>query len=153
MPSRGELCVQGLVALADAVGKPTGLVVHRNRAMPLDQSAHPSLVVYSTPASGAVGERVRRIDHDADSAERTLYVRAEIRCRGRNAAQLELDADTIYVWLVRQWASDSALSALAEDIRELSGSIEVQYLEELYLQRYVDFEIDYLTQVADPEAA
>lgn len=144
-----EQILRSVKTLLEGTGKPTGLTVHRQRSRPLEQDDLPAIVVY--PLSDDADDA----DHDL-AEDHTLTVALEMRVKvsaTESAAGKSSDEvlDPLYTWSVSKMLADITQGGLAIDTREGSTTWDVEEPNVVLGRCATTFEIDYLTEAANPE--
>jgi hypothetical protein len=138
--SKLEQICQYCVAQVDADGKPEGLLVERQRTLPLDPSNLPAAILYLRH------EAVVKIVGRSTVTRREVLLRWELRVEGEPSDQ---KLDPLRVWLVQQMMADFSLGGLAKEIEEVSGQWD-QKAEDLIVGACAhDFKVTYYTKVND----
>lgn len=144
MASQRELILQAIVAALGGVGKPTGLTVHRSRALPIEQDELPSVVVY------ALFEETSRIGDTEwlPIVDRRLKVRCEVRTKGNPPDQV---LDPYLSWVVQTLVSNQKLGGLSDSLHEIQSEWAAVSSNVILGACAQDFEVRYRTQGDDPE--
>lgn len=111
-----ENVLTALVTALDGAGKPTGLIVHREPAVPLEEDAEKALVFYpllgSNESGTITGETLR-------SLEFVTEVRRRLSTSERASGLTVSEAlDELYAWTVEALEADVTLGGLTLDITE-----------------------------------
>ncbi len=136
---RERIC-QYLVEQINAEGKPEGLLVGRQRSLPLDGSLLPAALVY------LVSETSERIGPHSTVTRRTAVFRVEIRAAGEPSDQ---KLDPLISWVVQQAVSDFKGGGLFEGIDEVSSAWDQAVKDVVIGAVGIDFKVTYRTQVND----
>lgn len=147
-----EQVFQGVESALDGVGKPTGLTVHREPAVPLEEDAEKALVLY--PQSRATGPG----DHGV-SVEHRLGLVVEIRRRlttaeraaGTSASQA---MDELYQWAVtslHEWFQSQTLGVT--DLVETGMEWNQKLQNRLHGNAAVTWELRFQVAEDDPTTA
>lgn len=145
--SRRELLAKYLVTQLEAVGKPDGLLVGRQRSLPLDATLLPAAIVY------LMKESAQRIVGRSILVRRDVVFRVELRVGVEGELPIDQLLDPLIQWVVQQATADFKCGGLAHEIEELGsqwsltlaaaeGDITVGACA-------VDFQIRYYTKVND----
>jgi hypothetical protein len=150
MPSRREQVLQAVVTALGAVGKPTGLTVHRFRTRPIEHDELPAIVVY------AIGESVKTAPGQVPRqgmADRTLRVRLECRVAVSDGTSPDAALDDLVAWGSEALMTDRRQGGLALRTDELESQWDAAEGERTLAAAAVDYAIQYLTTAADQSAA
>ena len=141
-----ETIMAAAVRALEAVGKPTGLTVHRSRTRPLDRDDMPAMAVYH------LGETVALETHEP-SVLRTLTIRVEHRVKTLVGSSDSPDKtlDPLLSWGTKALLTDSALDALIISIEEVAIEWAAFEADSLYGGAAQDFKIEYATVWDDQE--
>lgn len=139
--SRREKICQYMVEQIGAEGKPDGLLVSRQRSLPLEAKLLPAALVY------LVRETAERIGALSTVTQRETVFRVEIRASGEPSDQV---LDPLVSWVVQQVMADYELGGLADGVDE-SGSQWIQEeTKDLVIGAVgIDFTVRYQTEVHD----
>ena len=143
-----ETIMAAAVRALEAVGKPTGLTVHRSRTRPLDRDDMPAMAVYH------LGETVALETHD-ESVLRTLTIRVEHRVKTLVTSTDPPDKtlDPLLAWGTKALLTDAALDALIVSIEEVHTGWASAEMDKLYGGAAQDFRIEFATIWDDQETA
>ncbi len=143
-----ETIMAAAVRALEAVGKPTGLTVHRSRTRPLDRDDMPAMAVYH------LGETVALETHD-ESVLRTLTIRVEHRVKTLVTSTDPPDKtlDPLVAWGTKALLTNAALDALIVSIEEVSIEWATFEADSLYGGAAQDFRIEFATIWDDQETA
>lgn len=148
MSSIRERIIVNRRAALDGEGKPTGVIVHRNRIRPIERDELPAYVVYmAIPPRGGQSGTTERLDHDT-GVERRMNLRIEIRV---TAESPDAALDEHYVHVIKAMRADPTCGGLALDCEEVGDAVDAADLGRPVGANAVDFEITYLTDEDDPE--
>ena len=137
--TREQIC-QYLLAQIDADEKPDGLLVGRQRSLPLDTTLLPAAIVY------LISETAQRIVGRSIASRREAVFRVEIRVEGN---PIDQRLDPLINWIVQQVMADFKLGGLAKEIEEL-GSQWTQSVQDTAIGAVaIDFKVTYYTKVND----
>jgi hypothetical protein len=138
--SRLERIAQYLVAQIDADGKPEGLLVDRQRTLPLDETTLPAVVVYF------IKETAEKIAGRSTVVRRRAVFRIEKRVAGEPTDQ---KLEPLRQWVVAQLMADFSLGGLAKEIDEMGSQCDQIVKDIVVGAEATDFEVTYYTQVND----
>ena len=142
-----EKIIQDRMDVLDEPAKPTGLTVHRYRSRPIQDDeleGAGALVIY--PIQDPRGDRTQGANGSA--AKRRLRLRCEIRVKG---AVPDRRSDKVYSWVVRQMLADTRCGGLARDVEEVGTQWDQELMGSSLGALAVDFDIEYWTNLQDPE--
>ena len=130
------------------VAKPSGLNVHRQRAVPIDTDQLPAMVVYQ------VQEVVDRASgrNPGFLSRRKLQVAVEIRIDA-GATSADQALDTYLRWAVLAVCLDPRRSTLAHDTQELGTQWDQETRSSRLASATPVFLVDYVTSAYDIDAA
>lgn len=141
---RERIC-QYLQEQLKAEGGPAGLLVDRQRSLPLDKGLVPAALVY------LVKETAQRIGPNSTVSRREVVFRVEIRAIDEPSDQ---KLDPLVNWVVQQLLSDFTVGGLADGIEEAGGQwIQEASKDQVIGAVAIDFTITYRTPVNDLVAA
>jgi tRNA threonylcarbamoyladenosine modification (KEOPS) complex Pcc1 subunit len=130
------------------VTKPTGLNVHRQRAVPIDTDLLPALAVYQRQevvdtAPGRGPSRVSR---------RKMQIGVEVRIDA-GATSADQALDSYLRWVVLAVCSDPRRSTLAHDTTELGTEWDQETRSSRLALATTVFLVEYVTSASDIDAA
>jgi hypothetical protein len=135
-----ELLAQYFQAQIDAPGKPEGLVVERQRSLPINEDLLPAALIY------VLRETATKIQGRSTVMRREVVIRVELRAAGEPSDQL---LDPLRQWVVSQMAVDFKCGGLAKEIEEISSQWD-QKAEDLVVgASAIDYRVTYYTKVDD----
>ena len=130
------------------VTKPTGLNIHRQRAVPIDTDLLPAAAVFQIQETVEKGPG-RSVGY---VSRRKMQIGVEVRIdAGSTSADQALDS---YLrWVVLAVCSDPRRSTLAHDTLELGTQWDQETRSSRLALATVVFQVDYVTSASDLDAA
>jgi hypothetical protein len=136
---REKIC-QYMVDQINAEGRPTKLLVGRQRSLPLDSTLLPAALVY------LVSEEVERLTGRSTVSRRKAVFRVELRVEGEPSDQ---QLDPLIGWVVQQVLADFSAGGLVKEIEELGSKWDQSAKDIVVGAVGIDFQVTYYTQVND----
>jgi hypothetical protein len=147
MPSRREQILDAVVTALGAVGKPSGLTVHRNRVLPIERDTLPAVVVY------AIEEEMERGPNPTGPrARRRFTLRLEHRVEVTSGTSPDEALDPLLCWGTQQLAADGRWGGLAHLTTEQRTQWSAVDVDRVFGGAAQDFLIDYVTAAGDQTA-
>lgn len=152
MSSRRDSIVGAIVTALGAVGKPSGLTVHRHRTLPIGEDILPAQVVYCESEEAKVGPGRGVSDNSyARKAKRTLTVVIESRVNAGSSTP-DQALDPLLSWCVQQVSADVTQGGYAFDTQEQSTIWNAAETDAVLGAAQTRFVIEYVTDAADPNS-
>lgn len=143
-----ETLFQAIVAALDGVGKPTGLVVHREPAVPLEEDAEKSVVFYPLARTRARGELGGPLEYVLDFAtELRRKVSTTERAAGLTASEA---LDELYDWTVSALQADPTFGGVALALDEISMEWDQDLQNRLHGRSAVRWSVRFWAERDDP---
>jgi hypothetical protein len=138
--------VVGTSCLAYATGKPSGLVVGRGTAVPVQEANHPRIDVYVGP------ERTQAVGAwHGDPKERWVTLLLECRAVGVGISP-DLALDPLKVWAEKRIYADETFGGIGAGISGWSTDQDTRQLDKTYGLATLAVEVRYITSRDDPES-
>lgn len=153
MASKREELLQYLVSEVDAVGKPTGLAVDRERNRPLQVAGLPAVGLYLLREEVAPGDGRSPRSY---KVVRAATLRAEVRAAITDAddpTTPDAALDPYLSWVVQRVMRDRTQGGRAKMTYERQTQWTAEEGDALFAAAAVDFTIEYITSAVDPDAA
>lgn len=153
MPSIREQIIDQIVANLEAVGKPTGLTVHRMRTRPIEEDVLPAILVYTEDDEPkTLGAQVFK----APLVERRLVVYIEYRAEGSLAVAPDQALDPLVIWGTKQmvthekFVSNAYPDGLGMGVVELKTAWLSKEGDKMFAAASTQWLVHYRTSRLDP---
>lgn len=150
MSSKRDAIALAFVTALSAVGKPSGLNVHRFRARPIGVDQLPAQLVYLVAESVETGPGLAR--GTEAKAVRKVTVRVETRIDAGSSTAPDAAVDAYLSWAVQTILADPTLGGIAVETIEESTEWAAQEMDKVYAAAQTDFVVQYITDAANPDA-
>ncbi len=138
--------VIGSSCLTTSSGKPSGLVVGRGTAVPVQAANHPRMDVY-------IGNgRAQKLNSDHPSTPMDRTVRLLIECRAVGGTSPDLALDPLKVWAEKRLYNDETMGGLAAEILGWQTEQDTRQLDKTYALATIAVDIRYVTARGNPES-
>lgn len=141
---------QALAAMAAALagaGKPAGVFVHRQRALPIERDALPAIVLYVLEEEG---EPVAQAGDPLRARHCTVRAECRVACA---ISEIPDDVlDPLVTWAVKALVGDQQLGGLTNFVTEQHTSWDAVAADKVYAAAAVDFLMAYDTASSNPES-
>ena len=138
--SRTELLCEYFKSQIDAPGKPEGLVVERQRSLPIDETLLPAALIY------LMKELPTKLQGRSTVMRREVVIRVELRVRDEPT---DTNLDPIRQWVVSQMAADFSCGGLAKEIEEVGSQWDQETMKLVIGALAIDYKVLYYTKVDD----
>ena len=151
MSSRRDQITVACVNALDGAGKPAGLAVYRQRTISLSYQQLPAQIVYAVLEDVETGPGRGAPPNPQRKAKRKVRLCVEHRV---NAETDSPDAaiDPLLSWAVQTLCADVTVGGLAYDLKEMGTTWDEVEQDKVYAAARTFFDIEYVTDAADPTA-
>jgi hypothetical protein len=141
--------VVGSSCLATSSGKPSGLVVGRGTAKPIQAADNPRIDVYVGPErTEAVGLRGGGSGGAGNPMQR--WVTVFLECRAVAGTSPDTALDPIKVWAEQRMYADETFGNLAAGIWDWRTEQDARHLDQSYALATIAAEVRYITNRGSP---